>query len=65
MAAEVPPRHNHVGSIILDEALPHWASEQELLRNAQDTGTWATITKNMNTEIKATSPNQLQLAHMR
>ena len=36
----VPLRKQHVGSVILDEALPRWATEHQLLALAQDTGRW-------------------------
>jgi hypothetical protein len=36
----VPLRKQHVGSVILDEALPRWATEHQLLALAQDMGRW-------------------------
>ena len=61
----VPLRKQHVGSVILDEALPRWATEHKLLALAQDTGRWNKILKNLEQQVKQATPTRPEIDGMR
>ena len=61
----VPLRKQHVGSVILDEALPRWATEHKLLALAQDNGRWNKILKNLEQQVKQATPTRPEIDGMR